>query len=102
MKGPMTTQTLRGLKALEPFHWRGDRQNFNAFNRAFVAFMGMNGHCSVSQGQSCNSNADCPAGELCFGLSDPDMQACTALIMPVNFPPHPFRNLATPTPTSIT
>ena len=37
MKGPMTTQTLRGLKNIEPFHWRGDRQNFQAFNHAFVA-----------------------------------------------------------------
>ena len=28
MKGPMTTQTLRGLKGLEPLHWRGDRASF--------------------------------------------------------------------------
>jgi YVTN family beta-propeller protein len=102
MKGPMTTQTLRGLKNLEPFHWRGDRQNFNAFNRAFVAFMGMSGHCSLSQGQTCNSTADCPAGELCFGLSDPDMQAYTDFIMTVNFPPNPFRNLDDTLPSSIT
>lgn len=25
MKGPMTTQTLRGLNGLNPLHWRGDR-----------------------------------------------------------------------------
>jgi hypothetical protein len=37
MKGPMTTQTLRGLAGLEPFHWRGDRQNFQAFSVGFTA-----------------------------------------------------------------
>ena len=27
MKGPMTTQTLRGLANSGPMHWRGDRSN---------------------------------------------------------------------------
>jgi YVTN family beta-propeller protein len=40
MKGPMTTQTLRGLGGLEPFHWRGDRADFLAFNPAFDSLMG--------------------------------------------------------------
>jgi YVTN family beta-propeller protein len=40
MKGPMTTQTLRGLKGLEPLHWRGDRTNFLAFNKAFPDLFG--------------------------------------------------------------
>src|SRR5438132_6330835 len=40
MKGPMTTQTLRGLDHLEPVHWRGDREDFTAFNHAFDALMG--------------------------------------------------------------
>jgi YVTN family beta-propeller protein len=40
MKGPMTTQTLRGLNTLEPFHWRGDRTNFNHFNGAFASLLG--------------------------------------------------------------
>lgn len=40
MKGPMTTQTLKGLKDLEPFHWRGDHANFAAFNPAFASLMG--------------------------------------------------------------
>ncbi|MDB6033100.1 MAG: hypothetical protein JWM16_3438, partial [Verrucomicrobiales bacterium] len=40
MKGPMTTQTLRGLKGLEPLHWRGDRTNFNHFNGAFASLLG--------------------------------------------------------------
>jgi len=37
-KGPMTTQTLRGM--LEPLHWRGDRATMNDFNQAFVSLMG--------------------------------------------------------------
>ncbi|HTM58535.1 MAG TPA: FlgD immunoglobulin-like domain containing protein [Candidatus Udaeobacter sp.] len=40
MKGPMVTQTLRGLTNTEPFHWRGDRANLAAFNPAFVSLMG--------------------------------------------------------------
>lgn len=40
MKGPMTTQTLRGLAGLEPYHWRGDRADFLAFNPAFDGLMG--------------------------------------------------------------
>ena len=40
MKGPMTTQTFKGLAASNPLHWRGDRSNFQAFNGAFVTLMG--------------------------------------------------------------
>ena len=40
MKGPMTTQTLRGLLNVTPLHWRGDRLNFTSFNPAFVSLMG--------------------------------------------------------------
>ncbi|MDB6109227.1 MAG: hypothetical protein JWR69_977 [Pedosphaera sp.] len=40
MKGPMTTQTLRGLAGQEPFHWRGDRTNFTHFNGAFGSLLG--------------------------------------------------------------
>src|SRR5690606_8288532 len=37
MKGPMTTQTLRGLDGTGVLHWRGDRADFAAFNPAFDA-----------------------------------------------------------------
>jgi len=40
MKGPMTTQTLRGLAGLDPLHWRGDRTNFTHFNGAFDGLLG--------------------------------------------------------------
>lgn len=40
MKGPMTTQTLRGLNGADPLHWRGDRTNFLHFNGAFGSLLG--------------------------------------------------------------
>jgi hypothetical protein len=40
MKGPMTTQTLKGLSNTSPLHWRGDRVDFQAFNGAFASLMG--------------------------------------------------------------
>jgi len=53
MKGPMTTQSLRGLANAGPMHWRGDRTGSNAnegqslehaafveFNDAFVQLLG--------------------------------------------------------------
>ncbi len=30
MKGPMTTQTLKGIANLQPYHWRGDEADFTA------------------------------------------------------------------------
>jgi YVTN family beta-propeller protein len=51
LKGPMVTQSLRGLAGTAPYHWRGDRfgipyapgddvQSFNDFNPAFVELLG--------------------------------------------------------------
>ena len=44
MKGPMTTQTLRGLHdgtaSAAPFHWRGDRPTLQSFNLTFDKLMG--------------------------------------------------------------
>jgi YVTN family beta-propeller protein len=40
MKGPMVTESLRGLLNLSPYHWRGDQPNFAAFNSTFSALMG--------------------------------------------------------------
>jgi hypothetical protein len=78
-KGPMTTQSLRGLQAMEPFHWRGDRQNFQHFNGAFVSLMGL-----ASQ------------------IATADMDAFTDFIMTVKYPPNPFRNLDNTMPSTMT
>jgi YVTN family beta-propeller protein len=78
MKGPMTTQTLRGLKNLDPFHWRGDRANFQAFNPAFMNLLGRGSQ-----------------------LSTADMNLFTDFIDTVNFPPNPFRNADDTMPATI-
>jgi YVTN family beta-propeller protein len=79
MKGPMTTQTLRGLEGLEPFHWRGDRQDFNAFTVGFTGLLGRGTPPTTAE-----------------------MNAFTAFIMTVRFPPNPFRNLDDTMPASLT
>jgi len=77
MKGPMTTQTLRGLQGMAPYHWRGDKANFAAFNPAFNALMGGS------------------------PLSDSDMTAFTNFINTVAYPPNPNLNLDGSYPASI-
>lgn len=39
MKGPMLTQTLRGLTPGQLLHWRGDRPSIASFNATFPALM---------------------------------------------------------------
>jgi DNA-binding beta-propeller fold protein YncE len=83
MKGPMTTQTLRGLSNSGAMHWRGDRANgffgidpFNenlSFNNFIVAFQGLVG--SVDQ------------------PSAAEMQAFTDFQLQVVLPPNPVRRL---------
>ncbi len=91
LKGPMTTQTLRGMEHGGPMHWRGDRsgggfsdrgssfdgdpnaldenQGFLKFNVAFVGLLGR-----ASQ------------------LTNADMQAFADFILKVQIPPNPVRN----------
>jgi YVTN family beta-propeller protein len=76
MKGPMTTQTLRGLINLTPYHWRGDHADFAAFNPAFKSLMGGT------------------------ELSTADMNAYTTFINTVLFLPNPNQNLDRSFPTS--
>ena len=40
MKGPMMTQSLRGIIGNEPLHWRGDRAGLEIFNGAFASLLG--------------------------------------------------------------
>ncbi len=85
MKGPMTTQTLRGMLNSGSMHWRGDRTGGNdpngdpfdsdaAFKKFNVAFGGLVGR---DEGD----------------LSDEEMQAFTDFILDVTLPPNPIRNL---------
>jgi YVTN family beta-propeller protein len=76
MKGPMTTQTLRGLNGLDPLHWRGDRTNFTHFNIAFPGLMGSS------------------------SLSEADMTAYRDFINTITYEPNPNQNLDRTYPTN--
>ncbi|MEM8609760.1 MAG: hypothetical protein AAGF92_21865 [Myxococcota bacterium] len=83
LKGPMTTQSLRGLSTAGPMHWRGDRTGgplaaaldevaaFNSFNVAFPGLVGRD------------------EGE----LETEDMQKFTDFALQLTYPPNPIRNL---------
>lgn len=87
MKGPMSTQTLRGMRGNGPLHWRGDRTgtnrqvvrgaqesleeaSFKEFNAAFVSLVGR--------------ETELPAA---------DMQSFTDFAMALAMPPNPVRAL---------
>jgi DNA-binding beta-propeller fold protein YncE len=84
MKGPMTTQTLRGLDGSGAMHWRGDRANppgtaasafnevisFNNFNEAFPGLLGRDAQ-----------------------LAPADMQKFTDFALQITLPPNPVRRL---------
>jgi YVTN family beta-propeller protein len=76
MKGPMATQTLRGLAGLAPLHWRADRADFTAFNGSFVSLLG---------------------GVL---LSTSDMALYRDFINTIVFEPNPNQNLDRTLPTT--
>jgi len=84
MKGPMTTQSLRGMANHGPMHWRGDRTGgndaggnaldedaaFKKFNVAFAGLLGRGGPLSASE-----------------------MQAFTDFVLQITYPPNPVRAL---------
>ncbi|NMO20594.1 hypothetical protein HPC49_42050 [Pyxidicoccus fallax] len=89
LKGPMVTQSLRGMANHGPMHWRGDRNGgdngpsiqpnggaydeaaaFKAFNPAFVDLLGRSAQ-----------------------LTSAEMQKFTDFILQVAYPPNPIRNL---------
>lgn len=88
LKGPMATQSLRGLANHGAMHWRGDRLNNSeptaqpnggafdentAFNKFNGAFVGLNGRTEE--------------------LTDDEMQAFTDFTLEITYPPNPIRNL---------
>ncbi len=70
VKGPMMTQSLRGLGGTGLLHWRGDRANLTAFNAAFVSLMGR-----------------------ATALADSEMTALADFVLPLAYPPNPNRRL---------
>ncbi len=89
LKGPMTTQSLRGMANHGPMHWRGDRTGGNeapssqpdsgsfnervAFSKFSGAFVGLLGRSSEP--------------------TTAEMTAFTDFILKVTYPPNPIRNL---------
>jgi DNA-binding beta-propeller fold protein YncE len=82
LKGPMATQSLRGMANHGPMHWRGDRtagpmgdplDEHGAFRRFIVAFVDLLGR-------------DGP-------IADADMTAFANFILEVTYPPNPIRAL---------
>ncbi|PTL75902.1 hypothetical protein [Vitiosangium sp. GDMCC 1.1324] len=89
VKGPLSTQSLRGMANHGPMHWRGDRTGgnaapsaqpdsgafdevaaFNQFNPAFMDLLGRNAQ-----------------------LTPTEMQQFSDFILQVMYPPNPVRNL---------
>jgi DNA-binding beta-propeller fold protein YncE len=89
MKGPMTTQSLRGMASHGPMHWRGDRTGgndaaseqpdsgtfderagFGKFNGAFPDLLGR--HMPIPQG---------------------DMEAFTEFVLQLAYPPNPNQRI---------
>jgi DNA-binding beta-propeller fold protein YncE len=83
LKGPMTTQTLRGMSNHGAMHWRGDRSvgHFGSdpddeelsFKNFIVAFEGLLGNGGL--------------------IADTDMEKFTAFMLDVALPPNPIRPL---------
>jgi YVTN family beta-propeller protein len=89
LKGPMTTQSLRGLANHGPMHWRGDRTGGNdaAFAQPdsgtfdeVAAFKKFNPAFQDLLGRSAQ-------------LTDDQMQAMTDFVLQISYPPNPIRNL---------
>jgi DNA-binding beta-propeller fold protein YncE len=89
LKGPLATQSLRGMANHGPMHWRGDRtgaytapslqpnqgafdeaEAFRQFNPAFVDLLGRSAQLTPAQ-----------------------MQQFTQFILQITYPPNPVRNL---------
>lgn len=83
MKGPMITQTLKGMRNSGAMHWRGDRSNgvFGisamdsnlSFKNFAVAFAGLLGNAAP--------------------MSEAEMQTFADFMLNVQMPPNPIRNL---------
>ncbi|MBZ5624203.1 MAG: hypothetical protein LAQ69_36720 [Acidobacteriia bacterium] len=83
MKGPFTTQTLRGLRNSGAMHWRGDRSTGALGTDAFDANVSFNNFIVAFQGLVGSADMPSPA----------EMQMFTDFQLQVLPPPNPVRNL---------
>ncbi len=78
MKGPMTTQSLKGLAGTEPLHWRGDKSALADFNSTFPDLLGR-----------------------ASTLSSGAFQMMEDFIFSLRYPSNPFRSLDNQVPASL-
>jgi YVTN family beta-propeller protein len=83
MKGPLTTQTLRGLRNSGAMHWRGDRSTGPMGTNAFDPAVSFNNFIVAFQGLVGSVDQPSPA----------DMQKFTDFQLQVLPPPNPVRSL---------
>ena len=69
MKGVMVTQTMQDIIGHEPFHWRGDRADLEAFNGTFTNLQGA-----------------------ALALTAAEMREFKAFLASIRLPPNPHRN----------
>jgi sugar lactone lactonase YvrE len=101
-KGPMTTQSLRGLDNAGPMHWRGDRNG--SIQQTGVPFLDASGNPVVSA-QPNSGIFDEVNGFKSFNvafpglvgdsaeLSDADMTEFATFMLQATYPPNPIRAL---------
>ena len=95
MKGPMTTQSLRGMANHGPMHWRGDRTGGNDAPSAQPDSGTFDEHAAFEKFQAGFTDL---LGRNAF-LAQADMDAFTDFILQVRYPPNPNRpidNVLTP------
>jgi DNA-binding beta-propeller fold protein YncE len=83
MKGPMTTQTLRGMRNSGAMHWRGDRSTGPMGTSAMDSTVSFKNFAGAFAGLLGN-----PAP-----MSEADMQTFADFMLNVQMPPNPIRNL---------
>jgi len=89
LKGPMTTQSLRGMANHGPMHWRGDRTGGNDAPSAQPdsgTFDEVAAFRKFQAGFTDLLGRDRP-------LDDQDMEAFAAFILQLTYPPNPIRRL---------
>jgi len=102
VKGPMTTQSLRGLDNEGPMHWRGDRNG--AIQQTGAPFLDSNGNPVVSA-QPNSGIFDEENAFISFNVAFPGLVGSAAEIsaasmtafadfaLQITYPPNPIRNL---------
>jgi YVTN family beta-propeller protein len=89
MKGPMTTQSLRGMANHGPMHWRGDRTGGNDAPSAQPDSGSFDEHAAFEKFRVGFTDL---LGRDTF-IPQPDMDAFTDFILQVRYPPNPIRSL---------